>query len=733
MATSCILPLHRLICGFAIVVALLAATTGGALAADPEGEPAPALPVWQMEWAAQARAVGPIAAGSYRTDSHSIRHLVYGGGQLHHAWRSDNAWQVETIAAAPAEGAILTIDGEDSLHVLARDPVSGALHYQQRIDAQWRPYALPDSAGADMRYGLAVDSVRRVYMAYGVGGEIFVTAGELLGGWTVERVGAGVEPVLALDGVGGVHLLYREDATLYYAQREPDGWTNEAVVTLADEESWRAYLLLFDSHNVAHAIGNILAPDPAVRRLVDFVRQPGDWHEQTLLTAQEYAAIKHHVVDFAVHVDGRVGAIGDLIVVFDSLAMSGSPYPAYSRSDFALLRLAPGDTWRLDDPYWYGTRSPATGLALNADRPQLHLAFQELQAIKDVPATDEPYPVATRVDAGFSLPGAWPSLVLHDDGHAQISHFDLAASAVLFSENPAGAWRSEVIDELFQSWEMSPITALANTPDGATHLLYSRYCRICDTLLHLVRQVGIWQPGAAVGWPSSSRSYQLAADTVGELHVVRLGFRPEQSPLDYLRIGVPTSHQVLDADARVASMALDSLDIPHVAYAKDGIIRYLVLDSTVRAGAAPSGTVLTGVTATVVSLALDGQDYPHIGFYDRELQALRVVSWDGATYRVETVDATGDMGQYLALGANGSVLHVAYYDATNQDLKYAWRGADGWHITTVDSAGDAGKYVALALDKRGAPHVAYYNDVGPGLKYAYLELVPVYLPVVGRP
>ena len=89
-------------------------------------------------------------------------------------------------------------------------------------------------------------------------------------------------------------------------------------------------------------------------------------------------------------------------------------------------------------------------------------------------------------------------------------------------------------------------------------------------------------------------------------------------------------------------------------------------------------------------------------FYDRELQALRVVSWNGATYRVETVDATGDMGQYLALGANGSVLHVAYYDATNQDLKYAWRGADGWHITTVDSAGDAGKYVALALDKRCA-------------------------------
>ncbi|MBD3400862.1 MAG: hypothetical protein GF399_11115, partial [Candidatus Coatesbacteria bacterium] len=64
----------------------------------------------------------------------------------------------------------------------------------------------------------------------------------------------------------------------------------------------------------------------------------------------------------------------------------------------------------------------------------------------------------------------------------------------------------------------------------------------------------------------------------------------------------------------------------------------------------------------------------------------------------------------LVLDSSGNP-HISYFDSTNYDLKYAaWNGAS-WVIETVDSTGDVGRYTSLALDSYGSPSISYIGNI----------------------
>ncbi len=89
------------------------------------------------------------------------------------------------------------------------------------------------------------------------------------------------------------------------------------------------------------------------------------------------------------------------------------------------------------------------------------------------------------------------------------------------------------------------------------------------------------------------------------------------------------------------------------------------------------------------------------------------------TWHVQTVDAEGDVGEYLSMGIDSwGETHIAYFDATNQDLKYAHGDSGAWEIKTVDAVGSVGRSCSLHVTAFGSVRISYHDQTTDTLKVA---------------
>ncbi|MFN8491589.1 MAG: choice-of-anchor D domain-containing protein [Caldilineaceae bacterium] len=185
--------------------------------------------------------------------------------------------------------------------------------------------------------------------------------------------------------------------------------------------------------------------------------------------------------------------------------------------------------------------------------------------------------------------------------------------------------------------------------------------------------------------------------------------------------------------ANYLSLALDSGGKPVVSYYSsypNFVLRLVHCGNTT----CSSGNTVVNVDSSVDvglynSIKLDNSGNPVISYYDNNNDDLKLVHCGNANCSagnsIVTIDNAGDVGRYTSLALDNSGRPViSYYDLTNGNLKVVQCGntncTSGNTFQTVDSTGDVGQYTALRLDSSGAPVIAYYDVTNGDLKLARL-------------
>jgi hypothetical protein len=113
------------------------------------------------------------------------------------------------------------------------------------------------------------------------------------------------------------------------------------------------------------------------------------------------------------------------------------------------------------------------------------------------------------------------------------------------------------------------------------------------------------------------------------------------------------------------------------------------------------------------SLAIDKvTNQPHIVYGGSNLYH---AYFDGAQWRYETADSTGEVGDYasIAIDSNNKV-HISY--SGHRALKYATNASGEWVISTIETSINEGQYTSIAIDTNNKVHISYCSNYD--LKYA---------------
>jgi hypothetical protein len=314
--------------------------------------------------------------------------------------------------------------------------------------------------------------------------------------------------------------------------------------------------------------------------------------------------------------------------------------------------------------------------------------------------------------------GIEPSLALDSSGYPHIAYRGTGASCLKYARWDGDEWQIETVDTFS---DVGVGASLALDSSDFPHISF--YDGDDDTLKYAHWNGADWQIETVDSVSDESMWTSLALDSNEYPHIAYVDYK-NNHPMYAHWNGAAWQHETIDTSNWVygyISLTLDSSGHPHVSYSSDsprGLI-YAYKDGTWEI---ESVTSIGGFSY----LVLDSSDYPHISYYHYNFEDLRYASWDGANWRIETVDSSEQAGMYTSLALDSSGYpHISYYDYLNRDLKYArWNGMC-WQIETVDSDGNLGEYfISLALDSVCNPHIAYYDKTNGVIKYAYREGVP---------
>ncbi len=187
-----------------------------------------------------------------------------------------------------------------------------------------------------------------------------------------------------------------------------------------------------------------------------------------------------------------------------------------------------------------------------------------------------------------------------------------------------------------------------------------------------------------------------------------------------------------------SSIALDSNDIPHIAYSAASLefVGYAYYNGTNWV----TEKVDLNYAGTDVSIALDSNDMPHIsyiGINDHDLKYAtkqgsgRCSSGSDNGWACTSIEpsVTGISSRAIALDLNDkpyiSYSNNAPFTPTEEVLRITEKtpdncGGGAWSCSTVDSLenGRVGYSSSIGIDSNNLPHISYYDFTNKDLKYA---------------
>ena len=263
------------------------------------------------------------------------------------------------------------------------------------------------------------------------------------------------------------------------------------------------------------------------------------------------------------------------------------------------------------------------------------------------------------------------SFVLDDQGYPHISYFFWEASDLRYAFKNASGWTIITVDDKDGSGDYSSIDLDSN---GNPHISYDSFY---DGLMYAHYDGTTW----SITNVDNEESLYLGAHN---------------------------------------SLALDSMDYPHIAYYGGHnlfALKYAYKDAT----GWNTQTIDTDGKVTSMTIAVDSSNLSHICYHDWEHNQFQYAyqSGDKAVWNVETVEGNGWIGTALDLSADDSP-HFSCFHIFENNVGYAHREMPGseWIFETIEYVGEDYGVPSIAMDDSNLTHISYVNGIPPNLKHA---------------
>lgn len=651
--------------------------------------------IWTVEEIEATRVFDDFYSRAIAIDG-GTTHLVYGGKNLYYASSNGSNWSTEIIDSSDGVGrfAALAIDGAGKLHVSYFDDIHDDLKYATNVSGSWVIDTI-DALGDVGRYtSIAIDSSNNIHISYFDGSNSqlkYITNSS--GHWVAETAdnisGVGQYSSIAVDASNKAYISYLDasNSDLKLANNTTGSWSNETIDSVGDVGMYSA--IAIDNTSNIH----ISYFDDSNDHLKYAHGTPGSWAFETVdnNTSGKYTSI-------AIDADNNVQISYHawFIETIDAGLGTGK-YTAY-------LKHASGSSgnWGIENII-SSEEDPDAGkyssIAVSGSglTQQIYISYLGNLATLTVAdyAIHAPNLVADwrqQTVETREVIGTHTAIALDSNDKAHIGYVHESDSDLKYASNSSGAWQTEVIDDVVHQIASTSITV---DTSGQAHITYYGH--------------GDWQVGSA------------------EVLNYAKHYADNSNPLDPKSWSIDTLDNSTTV-GRHSSLVLDDNDYAHIAYRDEdnGDLLY-----TTNAPAGNWSTVTidnSNYAGKYPAIALDSNGNVHVSYLYEHFTIvsdinLRYVTNASGSWQIETIDASGYVGEYtdIAVDSNDSV-HISYFDLENGDLKYANGNAGSWNSETVDTVGYTGMYTSLALDSNENIHISYYGwttaTVTSFLKYA---------------